>query len=187
MGFHGWPMRLSRLTNAKRPEITTALCTAPRPATLARVRNGPGRFDRIRSCRADSIDSVRTFSTSSRARGARRAPFWRVIPHEATHRAGGAKGGLARRGGRKRPRDTHRDWAGSSALAPCGARRSCRPCAASGTVRHQPAVVTPADRALWERPSSRRSSLEPTQDHRQERYGLRPPRPADGAPRHSGL
>ena len=30
-GFHGWPMRLSRRTDAKRPEITTALCTAPRP------------------------------------------------------------------------------------------------------------------------------------------------------------
>ena len=28
----------SRLTDAKHPEITTALCTAPRPATLARVR-----------------------------------------------------------------------------------------------------------------------------------------------------
>ena len=27
-------MRLSRRTNSKRPEITTALCTAPRPATL---------------------------------------------------------------------------------------------------------------------------------------------------------
>ena len=37
-GFHGWPTCLSRLTDAKRPEITTALCTAPRPATLARVR-----------------------------------------------------------------------------------------------------------------------------------------------------
>ena len=35
-GLHGGPVR-SRLTDAKRPEITTALCTAPRPATLARL------------------------------------------------------------------------------------------------------------------------------------------------------
>jgi hypothetical protein len=39
-GFHGWPTRLSRRTDAKRPEITTALCTAPRPATLLRVPYG---------------------------------------------------------------------------------------------------------------------------------------------------
>ena len=38
-GLHGGPVR-SRLTDAKHPEITTALCTAPRPArpaTLARL------------------------------------------------------------------------------------------------------------------------------------------------------
>jgi hypothetical protein len=36
-GLHGGPTR-SRLTDAKRPEITTALYTAPRPAT----RRDPG-------------------------------------------------------------------------------------------------------------------------------------------------
>ena len=36
-GLHSGPAR-SRLTDAKHPGITTALCTAPRPATLARVR-----------------------------------------------------------------------------------------------------------------------------------------------------
>ena len=33
-GFHGWPTRLSRRTDAKRPEITTALCTAPQPCPV---------------------------------------------------------------------------------------------------------------------------------------------------------
>ena len=35
--LHSGPAR-SRLTDAKHPEITTALCIAPRPATLARIR-----------------------------------------------------------------------------------------------------------------------------------------------------
>ena len=44
-GLHSGPAR-SRLTDAKNSEITTALCTAPRLATLARVRTErrpPGR------------------------------------------------------------------------------------------------------------------------------------------------
>jgi hypothetical protein len=58
-GFHGWPKRLSRRTDAKRPEITTAFCTAPRPsrpATLARVRtfHQPGATGVLRRLMCDS-------------------------------------------------------------------------------------------------------------------------------------
>src|SRR5713226_3567829 len=38
----------------------------------------------------------------------------------------------------------------------------CRPCVTPGTARHRLATVTPADRGPRERPSSRRSSLEPS-------------------------
>jgi hypothetical protein len=81
-------------------------------------------------------------------KGARSAPraLRRVVPREVAAVAGEITDG-ARRGGRKRPRDTHRDWTGSSALAPCGARRA----AARALPRAPPvtgtAAVTPADRA----------------------------------------
>jgi hypothetical protein len=85
-----------------------------------------------------------------------------VIPREVTRLNGRGHGQPARRGGRKRPRDSRRSRNGSSALAPCGARR-----AAAHVMPRAPPVprrppLRPPSTPAWERPSSRRSSLEPT-------------------------
>ena len=59
-------------------------------------------------------------------KGARSAPcaVRRVLPREVTRPDEQGTGRPAWRGGRKRPRDTHRRRTGSSALAPFGARRA---------------------------------------------------------------
>jgi hypothetical protein len=92
-------------------------------------------------------------------KGARSAPratarlphvSWRALAGDTT--AGAALGGA----GAKRPRDSHRNRAGSPAL---DLRRTagCRPSATPGTARHRLTAITPADRASREkRPSSRR-------------------------------
>jgi hypothetical protein len=61
---------------------------------------------------------VSTFSSVSRARAERAARQSARDPTKRCTQACGATDGLVRRGGRKHPRDTHRNRAGSSALAP---------------------------------------------------------------------
>jgi hypothetical protein len=83
--------------------------------------------------------------------------------------------GLARRGGRKRPRDSRHRRAGSSALAPFGARR-----AAASALPQAPPVTSwppsiPPIAVTRGRPSSRRSSLEPIKTTVKS-AGLRPRR-----------
>jgi hypothetical protein len=93
---------------------------------------------------------VRTFLTSLKARGARRAPDGALTSHELARPGGRCDGGATLGGtGAKRPRDSHRNQTGSSAL---DLRRTagCRPSATPGTARHRLAAVTPADRASRE-------------------------------------
>jgi hypothetical protein len=79
---------------------------------------------------------VRNIYTSSRARGARRAPGGALISRELARPYGRCDGERSRRG-HKRPRESRRMEAGSSALAPCGARRA----AARALPRHCPSPV----------------------------------------------
>ena len=105
--------------------------------------------------------SVRSFHTSSRARGARRAASgagsiagYRVPGRRSDRR-------FARRGGRKRPQDTRSSRAGSSALAPA-AHGGLPPerCPALPVPGRPP--LRPPSAPAWGRPSSWRSSLEPS-------------------------
>jgi hypothetical protein len=97
---------------------------------------------------------------SLKARGARRA-VRRVIPSELTRPDGRGNRRPAQPAGREAPAGFSPYRAGSLALAPGGARR-LPPERFPGTARHRLAAVTPAEHACAERPSSRRSSLEPT-------------------------
>jgi hypothetical protein len=91
-----------------------------------------------RVCPKGVFHAVRTFLTSLKAPRAVR----HVIPREVTRPGRRSGGRHARRAGASARPDTHRDRTGSSALAPCGARRAAAP--------------------ARERPSSRRPSLEPS-------------------------
>jgi hypothetical protein len=110
-------------------------------------------------------------------KGARSAPgaILRVIPREATWLAGEAAAGmLGGAGANSRGTLAATGWQ----LRLCTWRRTagCRPCVTPGTARPTLAAVTPPSVPAREWPSSWRSSLEPSQDHRPGRSGLRPPR-----------
>jgi hypothetical protein len=107
---------------------------------------------------------VRTFSTASRARSARRGPSG---PSPRARKRNPNPGALTAAGpggaGAMRPAGIRGHQAGSPALAPCGARRAATPGATPRTVRHRLAAATPAGRA-------------PAQDngHPPRRCGLEP-------------
>jgi hypothetical protein len=119
---------------------------------------------------------VRTFSTS--IKGARSAPcaWWRVIPYEAAHTQRPSRRQPRLAGRTQVPAGISRHRAGRFRLCTCGTRRA----AARALPRHGPSPAVSPSRTptvpARERPSSRRSSLEPGKITVKGAFGPRPPR-----------
>ena len=123
----------------------------PTPVHRRRHRGRNRRWQWLRPVRIGTrIPGCRS-APSVRGSLPRRYPAHCCLEHAGAFRASDAS---ARRGWAQAPRDTHRHRAGSSALAPCGARRA----AARALPRALPAPSRPMLRLLstpaWERPSS---------------------------------
>jgi hypothetical protein len=149
---------------------------SPRCPSVREVRgNGPGAIPAPRPGPTQRARVARRGPTQ-RARSAPRT-VRRVIPREVA-RPGGHSDGRVRSAGRARCARETLTAAGLAAppLHPA-AHGGLPPCVTPGRCP-SPAGRRHArrPRLTRERPSSRRSSLEPGQDHRQERSGVRPPR-----------
>ena len=107
---------------------------------------------------------MRSFFTINQGRAERAARDGALTSHELERRGGRCDaGGRVRRDGRKAPAgfSLHLGW--QLRLSALRRTAGCRPSATPGTACHRLAAVTPADpRPRGDRPSSRRSSLEPT-------------------------